>query len=121
MGRNGAGAVVAVAIGRILRLGRFPVLVSAGLALAGCSLLFGGKKLPVEQCADLMVAAFPDGDIEITHKSAVNSSITTVIVTIEGARTDVAPTAAVAHDVAVECKFDHDVLTDFHWTKAPFH
>jgi len=104
-------------IGRLLCL--CPLLATLGVTLGGCS-LFGGKPNPTDQCADLMIDAYPDGDIDITHKSIVQSSLAIQIVTIQGARSDVAPTAAVAHDVAVECKFDHDVLTDFHWSKPPF-
>ncbi len=100
-------------IGKLLWLS--PLLVSLG----GCS-WFGGKPNPVAQCADLMIDAYPDGDIDITHKSIVQNALALQTVTIQGARSDVPPTAAVAHDVVVECKFDHDVLTDFHWSKPPF-
>ena len=108
-----------MAKGRILRFGRLLCLCPLLAALNGCG-LFGGKPNPTDQCADLMIDAFPDGDIDITHKSIVQSSLALQTVTIRGARSDVPPTAAVAHDVAVECKFDHDVLTDFHWSKPPF-
>ena len=112
-----------MAKGRILEMGRLlclcPLLATLGATLGGCS-LFGGKPNPTDQCADLMIDAYPDGDIDITHKSIVQNSLALQTVTIQGARNDVPPTAAVAHDVAVECKFDHDVLTDFHWSKPPF-
>ncbi|MEI9984903.1 MAG: hypothetical protein WDN69_17885 [Aliidongia sp.] len=108
-----------MAIGRILRFGQLLWLCPVAATLTGCG-LFSDKPTAVEQCADLMLDAYPDGDIDITHKSTVNSSITTMLVTIEGARSDIPPTAAVAHDVAVQCKFDHEVLVDFHWSKPPF-
>ena len=106
-------------MGRILRIGRLLCLCPLLVSLGGCSWL-GGKPNPTQQCADLMIDAFPDGEIEITHKSIAQNSLSLQTVTIQGARNDVPPTAAVAHDVAVECKFDHDVLTDFHWSKPPF-
>lgn len=86
-------------------------------ALAGCGLT--GERKPVgEFCADLVIQALP-GDVEITHKSTASEGIAQVTATVDATRTDVAPTAAVAREVAAECKFDHDVLVDFHWTKAP--
>ena len=108
-----------MAKGRILQIGRVLCLGPLLVSLGGCS-WFGGKPNPTQQCADLMIDAYPDGDIDITHKSIVQNSLAVQTVTIQGARNDVPPTAAVAHDVAVECKFDHDVLTDFHWSKPPF-
>ena len=87
--------------------------------LAGCGLT-GERKPAAEFCADLVVQALPDGDVGITRKSTANSGIAQITATVEATRGDVAPTAAVARDVAAECKFDHDVLVDFHWTKAPF-
>jgi hypothetical protein len=108
-----------VAKDRVSRLGRLICLCPVLAALGACS-LFAGKSTPTEQCTGLMADAFPDDDIEITRKTVVHSSLTAQTVSIQGTRSDVPPTAALARDIAVECKFDHDVLTDFHWSKPPF-
>ena len=85
--------------------------------LAGCGMT--GERKPVgEFCADLVIQALP-GEVEITHKNTASVGIAQITASVEATRKDVAPTAAVARDVAAECKFDHDVLVDFHWTKAP--
>jgi hypothetical protein len=96
------------------------LLVPAGLALTGCGIIPKSPPEPEEQCADLMLAGFRGSDIDITHKAAVNDSITATTVTIEATRRDVVPSAAAARDIAGQCKFEHHILMDFHWTKPPF-
>jgi hypothetical protein len=101
---------------------RFVLLVQAALTLAGCGLApkaLTGPPDPGEQCASLLDEAFPGGDIAITAKKIVPNSITTTTITIDGTR-DIEPSAALARDVAVECRFERGVLLDFHWTKPPF-
>jgi hypothetical protein len=108
--------------------GRFrplPLLVPVGLALAGCGTSLGGMlpqsaPAPEAQCADLMLAGFRGSEIEITHKTVVSDSITATTVTIEATRPDIVPSAALARDIAGQCKFEHHILMDFHWTKPPF-
>ena len=102
----------------IWRFGRCLPLVLVLFALAGCGLA-GSHESPTDLCTDLLVKAFPDGNIAITHKAISNDSLSAQTVTIEGTRTDVVPTAGISRDVAAVCKYDHDVLLDFHWTKGP--
>lgn len=102
--------------------------VAAALLLAGCGLSnkvsppaeIGGQSPSAAQCLDLFQHAIPDAEIDVTGAKIVNDSPTRTTVSIGGTRSDVAPSAAVARDIAVECKFEHDVLMDFHWTKPPF-
>ena len=79
-----------------------------------------GNPSPGERCAALMADAFPGGGIDVTGQNIVSDSVATVVVTVEGARSDVVPSAHLAREVAAECKFDHEVLLDFHFTKSPF-
>jgi hypothetical protein len=101
---------------------RLVLVIPAALTLAGCGLApkaLTGPPEPGEQCATLLDEAFPGGDIAITAKKIVPNSITTTTVTIEGTR-DIEPSAALAREVAVECRFERGVLLEFHWTKPPF-
>ena len=72
-----------------------------------------------ERCADIMQRAFPSASIEITKRDASATSLTTIIAAVEGTRTDVAPDGPLASDLAVECRFDANVLTGFRWTRGP--
>jgi hypothetical protein len=72
-----------------------------------------------ERCADIMRRAYPSATIDITKSEATATSLTTIIAKAEGIRTDVPPAAPVPHDVAVECRFDENVLTGFRWTAGP--
>lgn len=101
---------------------RLLLLIPLALALTGCGLApkaLTGPPQPGEQCAALLDEAFPGGEIAITNRKIVMESITTTMVTLDGTR-DVTPSNAVARDVAAECRYDHGVLMDFHWTKPPF-
>ncbi|HEY3910811.1 MAG TPA: hypothetical protein VGM07_13080 [Stellaceae bacterium] len=97
--------------------------VSAILA-ASSLCLFGGCHLaPVggmaERCADLMQRADPGADIDITKSGAAAASITTIVADVEGVRRNLPPHAAVPRHLAVQCRFNGDVLTGFKWTKGP--
>jgi hypothetical protein len=72
-----------------------------------------------DRCADFMKSAYPEADIDITKRTATATSITTILAHVEGDRTNLPPQAAIARHLAVECKFDHNVLTGFRWTKGP--
>jgi hypothetical protein len=105
-----------------------PLVLLFALGLGGCMTVRGelpsvltnpGK--PPEHCLDLMLESFARDDIDITHQDVANLSTTTTVVTIEATRNNVVPSPAIARDIAVECKFEHDILIDFHWTKPPFH
>jgi hypothetical protein len=74
-----------------------------------------------ERCADIMRRAYPSAAIDITKSEATATSLTTIIAKAEGVRADVPPGAAVPHDLAVECRFDENVLTGFRWTAGPTH
>ena len=72
-----------------------------------------------DRCADLMVLAYPGADIDITKREAAATSLTTIVAHIEGDRTNLPSNALIARHLAVECKFDNNVLTGFRWTKGP--
>ena len=74
-----------------------------------------------ERCADVMRRAYPSAAIEITKSEATATSLTTIIAKAEGVRTDLPPGAPVARDLAVECRFDENILTGFRWTAGPTH
>ena len=94
------------------------------LALAiFCALCTGCGITPnvglAERCADIMRSAYPSAAIDITKRDASATSLTTIIASVEGTRTDVAPDGPLARDLAVECRFDENVLTSFRWTRGP--
>jgi hypothetical protein len=74
-----------------------------------------------ERCADLMRRAYPSAAIDITKTEATATSLTTIIAHAEGVRTDLPPDSASTRDLAVECRFDENVLTGFRWTAGPTH
>jgi nitrous oxide reductase accessory protein NosL len=115
----------------MLRANRLKSLLpaaAAALLLAGCGTSnkpplpaeLGGQSPSATQCLDLFRHVIPDAEIEVTGAKVVNDTPTRTTVSIDGTRGEVAPSPIVARDIAVECKFDHDVLVDFHWTKPPF-
>jgi hypothetical protein len=72
-----------------------------------------------ERCADIMQRAYPSATIEITKRDASATSLTTIVASVEGTRTDVTPDGPLVRDLAVECSFDENVLTGFRWTRGP--
>ena len=72
-----------------------------------------------ERCADIMRRAYPSATIDITKRDASATSLTTIVASVEGTRTDVAPDGPLVRDLAVECSFDENVLTGFRWTRGP--
>ena len=74
-----------------------------------------------ERCADIMRRAYPSAAIDITKTDATATSLTTIVANAEGVRTDVPPGAPVRQDLAVECRFDENILTGFRWTAGPTH
>jgi hypothetical protein len=72
-----------------------------------------------ERCADTMRRAYPSAKIEITKSDAQPHGLTTIIAQVEGARADLAADTPLRRDLAVECRFDENVLTEFHWTAGP--
>jgi hypothetical protein len=74
-----------------------------------------------ERCADIMRRAYPSAAIDITKTDAKATSMTTIVANAEGVRTEVPPGAPAPHDLAVECRFDENILTGFRWTAGPTH
>lgn len=74
-----------------------------------------------ERCADLMRRAYPNAAIDITKTEATATSLTTIVAKAEGVRTDVPPGAPLPQDLAVECRFEENILTGFQWTAGPTH
>jgi hypothetical protein len=72
-----------------------------------------------DRCADVMRAAYPSATIDITKNEAAATSLTTIVARVEGSRTDMPPDAPLPRDLAVECRFDNNVLTEFRWTAGP--
>lgn len=74
-----------------------------------------------ERCADMMQRAFPSATIDITKSEASAVSLTTIDAKAEGIRTDLPTDTPVARDLAVECRFEQNILTEFRWTAGPTH
>jgi hypothetical protein len=74
-----------------------------------------------ERCADIMRRAYPNASIDITKTAATVTSLTTIVANAEGVRTDLPPGAPVRQDLAVECRFDENILIGFRWTAGPTH
>jgi hypothetical protein len=93
-------------------------LVAGFLCLAaGCHLAPAGGM--AERCADIMQRAYPGADIDITKSEAAATSITTILAHVEGVRSNLPPHAPLPRNLAVECRFDGDILTGFRWTAGP--
>jgi hypothetical protein len=71
-----------------------------------------------ERCAEVMRRAYPAAAIEITKSGASASSLTAILAQVEGVRTDL-PAEAPGRTLAVECRFDENILTGFRWTAGP--
>src|SRR3974390_2525619 len=74
-----------------------------------------------ERCADIMQRAFPSATIEIGKSEASATGLTTIIARVEGVRSDIPPEGPLTRDLAVECQFDNNILSGFHWTAGPLH
>jgi hypothetical protein len=88
-----------------------------GLAVVACRLVPQGGM--AERCADLMTSAYPGADIDITKREAAATNLTTIIAHVEGERANLPPQTAITRHLAVECKFDNNILTGFRWTAGP--
>jgi hypothetical protein len=87
------------------------------LVVVACRLAPAGGM--AERCANLMKEAYPGADINITKSTAAATSLTTVVARVEGDRTNLPSHPPTTHHLAVECRFDNDVLTGFRWTAGP--
>ena len=83
---------------------------------AGCGIPAIGL---ADRCADVMRRAYPSATIEVTKSEAAATTLTTIMARVEGSRTDLPPEAPLRQDLAVECRFDENVLTNFSWTAGP--
>jgi hypothetical protein len=75
------------------------------------------------RCADTMQSAFPGADIKVTQSSVspdpASSSIAAAVASVEGVREKLPADSKLPREVAVECRFSNDVMTDFRWTRGP--
>lgn len=102
-----------------------PVL-ALGL-LAGCSAVENkvadtkvavGSPSYISRCVDLMHRALPHADFDVTDQHFSTTTMTTSVATVQAVRPDVASNSSL-RDIGAECRFDHGVIVDFHWTKTP--
>jgi hypothetical protein len=97
--------------------------VVIGVLMSLCA-LSGGCEIPhgvglAERCGEIMHRAYPSAAIDITKSEASAASLTTIVAKVEGVRTDIPPGAPMPRDLAVECRFDENIMTGFSWTKGP--
>jgi hypothetical protein len=97
------------------------LIFTAMLTLAGCgsSSVKDQPGSPADLCIDTMRRAFPDADFDITKATAKPTGLAETEAVVEATREDAAPSAVINTEVAASCRFDHNVLVDFHWTKSP--
>jgi hypothetical protein len=72
-----------------------------------------------ERCAEFMQRAYPSARIEITKSEASATSLSAIVARVEGVRSDMPPDGPLPRDLAVECRFDENILTGFRWTAGP--
>ncbi len=87
------------------------------MIIGGCRLV--PQSGMADRCAQLMTFAYPGVDIEITKREAMATSLTAIVAHVSGERINPPAQPAVARHLAVECKFDNNVLTGFRWTAGP--
>jgi len=68
-----------------------------------------------------MQRAFPSASIEVGKSDASATGLTTIVAHVEGTRTDMPAGGSLTRDLAVECRFDDNILTGFRWTAGPEH
>ena len=103
---------------------RYPRQASAVVMFAFLCLELTGCGIPrgvglAERCADIMRRANPGATLEITKSEAWATSLTTIMAQVEAVRTDLPEGAPAPRDLAVECRFDENILTGFRWTAGP--
>jgi hypothetical protein len=84
---------------------------------AGCQAIMPGGLS--DRCADFMQRAYPDADIDITKREAAATGINAIVANVAGVRKDMPPDGPLPRDLAVECRFDGNILTGFKWTAGP--
>jgi hypothetical protein len=92
----------------------------AALALGGCGLRETSLS---DRCGEVMQDAFPSGKIKVTKAEVTadpaGTSVTSMVAAVNGVRSEVAEGNVLARDVAVECRFEDNILTGFRWTAGP--
>jgi hypothetical protein len=95
------------------------VLIALSALLVGCGI---PRSVGLaERCADIMKSAYPSAAIDITKSEAAATSLTTIIARVEGSRSDLPPEAPLRRELAAQCRFDENILIEFHWTAGPLH
>jgi hypothetical protein len=94
-------------------------LLSAALCCVAAACVVPRDVGVAERCADIMRRAYPSAAMDITKAEATPTSLTTIVANAEGVRTDLPADSRVPRDLAVECRFDDNVLTGFRWTAGP--
>jgi hypothetical protein len=106
---------------------RFAVIaiIVTAFSLAGCdwSQRMGARVAPdtislADRCAAIMKAAMPFAEIDIGDRTSNSTDIRTIVARANGTRTDTPGSSQVDRDLAVECTFIDNVLTEFRWTKG---
>jgi hypothetical protein len=96
------------------------LLALAALALGGCGLREASLS---DRCGEMMRDAFPSGKIKVTKADVAGdpagASVTSMVAAVSGVRRNVAEGDVLARDVAVECRFEDNILTGFRWTAGP--
>ena len=73
-----------------------------------------GSPSDVDRCFYFTRRAYPDAHFQLTSQQ-VSTSMNAEIVDIQATRNDVKP----LYEVAVQCRFNREILVDFHWTNGP--
>ena len=68
-----------------------------------------------------MQRAFPSASIEVGKSDTSATGLTTIVAHVEGTRTDMPAGGPLTRDLAVECRFEDNILTGFRWTAGPEH
>ena len=94
--------------------------VAAAVVLAGCGLREASLS---DRCGEMMQDAFPGGRIKVTKAEVTpdpaGASVGSMVAAVSGVRRNVAEGDVLARDVAVECRFEDNILTGFRWTAGP--
>lgn len=90
---------------------------TAGNTVFGAQMAAGNASY-VDRCADFMRKAYPDARFEITSKR-LGIGLNTALVDIQATRKDTTAGGKTPLEVAAQCRFESEVIVDFHWTASP--
>ena len=99
-----------------------PGLPAAGLAvllLAGCGSSAPAVFAPTDDCVLTMRRALAEAQFDITRQTSRPTGLAETAVEVEATRTDAVPSALLNTELVASCRYDHNVLVDFHWIKGP--